>query len=138
MKLFSKLAVASAVIALAFVSTASAQSMRIAVPFGFNAGSVALPAGTYSVGLNQAAQFVTLHQLDGKANCVLMVKSFAGNGVVDRGSLVFTQYGTAHYLSRVKTAGVNGAAELYKSRSEREIAKAQPGVKPAVVLASSR
>jgi len=34
MKLISKLAVTGAVLALAFISTASAQSMRVNVPFG--------------------------------------------------------------------------------------------------------
>jgi hypothetical protein len=138
MKLFSKLAVTSAVIALAFVSTANAQNMQISVPFGFNAGKLALPAGTYNVNLNQPAQTVTLHRLDGKANCILMVKSFAGSGMVDRGSLVFTQYGSSYFLARVKTPGVDGAVELWKSHAEREVAKAQPGVQPAMVIASSR
>ena len=138
MKLISKLAISSAVIALAFMSTANAQSMRISVPFGFKAGSQALPAGTYKVDLNQATQHVTLHQLDGKAACILMVKRFAGAGMADRGSLVFNQYGASHFLTSVKTAGVDGAAELWKSRAEREISQAQPGVEPAMVLAATR
>lgn len=138
MKFISKLAVTSAVIALAFVSTANAQSMRVDVPFGFHAGSLSLPAGMYNVALNQTTQRVTLSKLDGKANCFLTVKSFNGSRVGDQGSLVFNQYGSSYFLSKVKAAGGLGGAELFTSRAEREFAKAQPDVKPAMVLASGR
>jgi len=137
MNFISKLAVTSAVIALAFVSTANAQSMRVDVPFGFKAGDSALPAGTYKVDLNQASQRVTLSQLDGKAGCFLTVKAFDGAGAVNNGSLVFHQYGSSYFLSKVKPAGV-GAAELFTTRAEREFAKTQPESKATLIIASGR
>src|SRR6266568_2650605 len=85
MKLISKLAVTSAVLALAFISTANAQGMRVSVPFSFNAGSLTLPAGEYSVDVNSTTQRVMLKQLDGKASCFLMVKALNGSGQVERG-----------------------------------------------------
>ena len=139
MKLISKLAVTSAVLALAFISTATAQSMRIDVPFGFQAGNASLPAGTYTVEVNQTAQRVKLNQLDGKSNCFLMVKAFNGAGLVDRGSLVFTQHGSSYFLKRVKTAGVEGGAELFTSKAESQLAKVQPASKnETVIIASGR
>jgi len=51
MRFISKLAISSAVIAIAFMSTANAQSMRVNVPFAFDtwyspAGRALLPAST--------------------------------------------------------------------------------------------
>lgn len=138
MKFFSKLAVTSAVLALAFISTASAQSMRVNVPFGFHAGDQALPAGTYKVDLNQRAQGVRLSTLDGKANCLLNVKALGGSGVPDTGSLVFHRYANSYFLAKVKPAGVAGGAELFTSRAERELAKVQPEPKSTLIIASSR
>ena len=138
MKLISKLAVTSAVMALAFISTANAQSMRVEVPFGFKAGNLSLPAGTYKVELEQRNQRVWLNQLDGKANCFLIVKALNGSKIADRGSLVFNQYGSSYFLTRVKTAGVEGSAELFTSRAELEFAKAQPESKGTLILSAGR
>ena len=138
MKFFSKLAITSAVLALAFISTASAQSMRVHVPFGFHAGDQALPAGTYNVSLNQATQGVRLRTLDGKANCFLIVKASGGAAIPDSGSLVFHRYGNSYFLAKVKPAGVAGGAELFTSRAERESAKVQPEPKPTLIIAANR
>ncbi len=137
MKLFSKLVVTSAVIALAFISTANAQSMRIDVPFGFRAGNATLPAGTYKVDLNLTSQRVALSQLDGKASCFLTVKAFDGKGQVNNGSLVFHQYGSSYFLSKVRAVGAS-TAEMFTTRAERELAKAQPAVRPTTVIALGR
>ncbi len=137
MKFFAKFAISSAVIALAFISTASAQSMRVDVPFAFKAGNQTLPAGKYEVNLNQAAQRVTLSKLDGHFNCYLTVKGFNGSPATERGSLVFNQYGSSYFLSKVKSPTAGGA-ELFTSRAEREYSKAQPEAKPSLVIASGR
>jgi hypothetical protein len=138
MKLISKLAVTSAVMALAFISTANAQSMRVEVPFGFKAGNLSLPAGTYKVELNQKIQRVLLSQLDGKASCFLLVKASNGSKIAEQGSLVFNQYGSSYFLTRVKTAGVAGSAELFTSRAELEFTSARPESKATVIIASGR
>jgi hypothetical protein len=138
MKLISKLAVTSAVLALAFISTANAQRMSIDVPFGFHAGKLSLPAGAYKVELNQTAQRVALSKLDGKAGCYLLIKAFSGSGMPEHGSLVFNQYGGSYFLARVKTAGIDGGAELFTSKAEREYAKAKPAPKATVIIASGR
>jgi hypothetical protein len=138
MKLISKLAITSAVLALAFISTANAQSMNVDVPFGFHAGKLSLPAGTYKVEVNQRAQRVTLNQLDGKYNCFLMVKDFDSAGPAEHGSLVFNQYGSSYFLTRVKTAGIKGDAEMFTSPAEREFAKTQPEAKEIALVASGR
>lgn len=138
MKLISKLAVTSAVIALAFMSTANAESMRVNVPFDFHAGQVTLPAGTYQVETTPASPLIKLSQLDGKYTCLLMTKRYGGPAQPDRKSLVFNQHGTTYFLSRVAAGGVRGSAEVYTSPAEREYSKAQPAAKETVYVASGR
>jgi hypothetical protein len=137
MKFISKLAITSAVIALAYVSTANAQSMRVSVPFGFLAGDQTFPAGDYKVALSQQNRRITLIQLEGTARCFLPVKAYSYASAPEQGTLIFNQYGNSYFLTRVNTAGVANAAELFTGRAEREVAKAETGVKPILVRASS-
>ncbi len=133
MRVISKLAISSAVIALALISTANAQSMRVSVPFGFRAGQQLLPAGTYNVEVSQQNRRVTLTQLEGKAGCFAAVKSYSGSGMTGQGKLVFNQYGSSYFLTHVTPAGATSAAELFSSRAERELAKVEKPVKTVVV-----
>ena len=136
MKLFSKLTFASAVVALAFVSLASAQSMRVSVPFDFRASGQSLPAGLYAIELTQRNHVVTIRQLDGKAACFLLVQSYIGPGAPDHGSAVFDRYGDRYFLSRVNAPGVPRGAAMPVDRAALELAKA---AKPStqVVVASA-
>lgn len=137
MKLISKLTFTSAVLALAFVSIASAESMRVSVPFGFRACGQALPAGVYRVELDQTSQRISLRQLDGKAACYVTVKSYTGSGSAEQGELVFNQYGDRYFLSRVDAPGVSMGATVFTDHSERELAKAEGATKTVQFPASS-
>ncbi len=137
MKLISKLAVASAVFALAFVSFANAQTMRISIPFGFSAGEKVLPAGEYRVELNRLSHRIALSHVDGTEGCYLPVKAFTGSGAPEQGSLVFNQYGDRYFLSQVNARGAGMGASVFSDRAEREIARTQARVRKVVTPASS-
>ncbi len=132
------LAICSAVIAVAFMSTANAESVRVAVPFGFKAGAATLPPGTYQVEVSPSKQQIHVAQVNGKAGCFLTIKDFAGKATTERGSLVFNRYGSTYFLTRVNPANADAGVELYMSKAEREIAKAEPVTHPAMVVASGR
>lgn len=136
MKLISKLAITSAVFALAFISTANAQSMRVNVPFGFRAGAMTLPAGMYKVEVAAATQRVTFSQVDGNGGGFLPVKSYSGKGSPDQGSLIFHQYGNSYFLARVNPFGTDRGADMFLTKAERELAKLQPSTKEVVLSAS--
>jgi hypothetical protein len=136
MKLISKLAVTSAVLALTFVSFANAQSMRVSIPFGFNAGDKVLPAGEYRVELNRSSGRILLNDVNGKDGCFLAVKAYTGDGTAERGSLFFNRYGDRYFLSRVNAPGSLPGASVFSNRTEREIAKAQTGVRTVIPAAS--
>jgi hypothetical protein len=136
MKLISKLAITSAVFALAFISTANAQTMRVNVPFGFRAGDMTLPAGIYKVEVANAVQRVTLSQMDGKVSGFLSVKSYSGKGSPEQGSLIFHQYGNSYFLARVNPFGADRGADMFVTKAERELAKLQPAAEEVVLSAS--
>lgn len=138
MRFISKLAISSAVIAIAFMSTANAQNMRVNVPFSFQAGSKALPAGQYDVSLNNPSQLLTLQQLDGKAQCYLLIKSTVRLGTPENGKLLFHRYGNSYFLTYANTPGGELGAEVHTSRAERELAKTSTGVQTAMVVASGK
>jgi hypothetical protein len=138
MKLIPKLALTSAVIALAFMSTANAQNMRVNVPFAFHAGRVVLPAGTYQVETSQTSPIIRLSQLDGKFACLVMTKAYSGSAQPNRRSVAFNRHGTTYFLSRVTAGSVKGSAEVYTSPAEREYSKARPEAKETVYVASER
>ena len=133
MNFISKLAITSAVIALAYVSTANAQSMRVSVPFGFRAAGQSLPAGTYKVEVSHQNGRVTLTQLETRARCFAPIKAYTGSGSTERSKLVFNQYGNSYFLTQVAPAGAAGAAELFTSRAERELAKVESRVNQVLV-----
>lgn len=137
MKLLSKLAVTSAVLALTFVSIANAQTMRVSIPFGFSAGDKVLPAGEYRVELNRSANRMLVNDVNGKDGCFLAVKVYRESGAVERGSLIFNRYGDRYFLAQVNAPGASQEALVFSNRTERESAKAQAGVRTVVPAASS-
>lgn len=138
MKLFSKLAIAGAVFALAFISTANAQSIRVSVPFSFQAGGQSMPAGEYRVDLNQTGTVITLGPKSGQPSCFLIVKAHTGMGMPDRASLVFNKYGESYFLSDVNILGAPSGVEVFGSHAERELARVHGTPKPVTVLAARR
>lgn len=140
MKLILKSAILSSFLALAMTSVASAQSMRVSVPFHFNACGKSFPAGAYKVTLVQSARRVELSQVEGNDGCVLPIKAFTTtNGTRESGGLVLNGYGSSYFLAGVRTGGMSEVgADLFTSTAEREFAKVQTAAKPIVLLASGR
>ena len=133
MKHLSKLAITGAVFAFAFTAAAQAQSLRVSVPFKFHAGATVLPAGDYDVKVEQASQRITIVSLDGKGSCFLPYMASYTSNKPGKGHLVFTQYGGVSFLHRVRPDPTNGGFELFTTKAEREMAKANPDRGLAVV-----
>jgi len=137
MQSIAKFALTSAVLALGFVSLASAQTMRVSVPFGFRACSRVLPAGDYRVELNRSNRQITLRSLDGSQGCFMPVKAFEGPGSPSDGALVFNSYGDRNFLTRVKAPGAVAGAALFADRAEQEVAKVEGNPRSVLIPASS-
>jgi hypothetical protein len=87
--LTTNLMIAAAALAVA-AGTASAQTIKADVPFAFQSGRTAMPAGTYTVSMDSARGIVNIHSGDGAAHVALLTTSRIGEGKDSDPKLVFS------------------------------------------------
>ena len=87
--LTTNLMIAAVALAVA-AGTASAQTMKADVPFAFQTGRTAMPAGTYKVSMDASKGIVSLQSGDGAANVLLLPTSRIGEGKEGDAKLVFS------------------------------------------------
>ena len=135
-------------LALVFASAAgatarSAGTMRIHVPFDFNAGGRQLRAGSYTVGRarSDGESALVIRSEDGRDAAIVITN--AGGAPDTRASMSFRQYGGQYFLAEVSIPGTASARRLPKAgaekRAERELieeAEAGGGVKNVTVIGS--
>jgi hypothetical protein len=95
--------------------------MTVSVPFGFVAGDKFLPAGDYSVQVNQERGTVVLRQEDQSPLMILTIRK-ESRSVPQRGRLVFQRYGTNFFLSEVWNQDNATGQALTPSAAEKEMA----------------
>ena len=112
---------AAALLAAAGLYAQSSRTLVANVPFGFHVGSVALPAGEYTVDPQAAPGVVRLVSADHKS--VAMIATFATQAPKynEQGKLVFNRYGDNYFLSQVWAPGLDGRG-IAKSNREKEMA----------------
>ena len=96
--------------------------MTVAVPFAFTAGDQLLPAGDYSVQVNQERGTVVLHQ-DGRSPLTLLTSQKESSDTPRRGKLVFKRYGLSFFLSEVWSQDNGTGQSLTPSAREKEMAR---------------
>jgi hypothetical protein len=107
--------------------------MVVDVPFAFNAGGQALPAGHYVIAAQNDAIRISNSQASG-----LFVSTHAATRTASDGSkLVFHRYGDTYFLSAVWVTGHTSGRELFRSRDERELATHKAEMELAVVRAEA-
>lgn len=118
----------SMIVLVTVVGSAQGQSLayqiRANIPFDFIVADKKLPAGEYSIGLeNQKTgdNFLRISGIDGRANAILSTIPVQTLHAKDNGTLVFHQYGDQYFLFQVWPAGSTTGRSLSKSRGEREI-----------------
>jgi hypothetical protein len=116
----------AAIVVMAFAvfdASAGAQSLRLKVeiPFVFQAGEKALPAGTYLVERRGDA----IHIFDGNGHGSFVLAHAVANQAVRGGdTLIFNRYGETHFLSEVRWSEYANARRLVTSPEERKLASA--------------
>jgi len=88
--------------------------------------------------MNNWNQLLTLQQLDGKAQCYILIKTTSRLGAPENGKLLFHRYGSSYFLTYANAPGGEVGAEVHTSRAEREMAKTSTGVQTAMVLAAGK
>ena len=118
----NKVALAITVFALLFAVSASAETMRANIPFGFHTTNAMLPAGEYTLRLEPGSHWLAVSNREGFKCYVPIITS--GNKVVPgNGQIIFHQYGESYFLNAVQTNGSEVALTFAASKAEREAAK---------------
>lgn len=126
----------------AFAGLARAQSVTFNVPFEFNVGKIAMPAGAYII--EQASEYdLTAFRIRGvnqtsaaqKPNDFFNAEPAERHGVVYHASVVFHCYGKDCFLSQIWSGRDDSGRQLNESRKEEQIAKG--GEPPRVLMVAA-
>ena len=129
------LAVALMAVAIAAGQSYAQQiSAKADIPFAFQVGNKAMPAGQYWIqrvsDADESAQII--RRTDSSAAAVAM--TFAADAR-SKPELVFHKYGNSYFLSEIWT-GLGQGRQLPKSEREKELARETRGSEVAVSLQS--
>jgi hypothetical protein len=130
----SVIASALAIGSLASTQVASAQTpsvmAEVTIPFDFQNGSQALPAGTYRI----SVETDHLIRLQGShAGGFVFTHDASRMSASKKGTVVFDRYGDKYYLHQIWTAGSKDGLECPKSRAEKESVQASNMQPPSTV-----
>jgi hypothetical protein len=147
-KVFTTVLVAGLAIAVGVASGfAGSKSLvlRANVPFGFTVGDVSLPAGIYTITMQEQYRGGLLIQ-GTQASQACLIMTHSGNWSVPdgKGKLLFKRYGDEYFLSQVFPAFENTGQKLPVSKMEKEYivggprAAANKSVQPELVVTSGQ
>lgn len=108
---------------------AQTMDMKANIPFDFRIGNAAFPSGEYSVRNSGGVLSVAQTTGDRKSGIFLTVGEDRPKSSIGMGTLQFSRYGDAYFLSKVWTPESSVARALPKTPREKELAShiAQPG-----------
>jgi hypothetical protein len=109
--------------------------LTVKIPFAFQAGNHAMPAGEYRVErlLSGTELVQELRQMDGDAVMTVHTVSVESKTGNQNPELVFNRYGQTYFLSQIWTGGAHGR-KLFKSNYEKSIAREQVRSEIALLL----
>ena len=97
-------------------------NMQASIPFDFRIGATVLPSGEYSIRHSDGVLSVRQDAGAHKGGLFVTVGEDHPNTSTAKGTLQFTRYGDAYYLSKVWTADSGTARSPIKSSREKELA----------------
>lgn len=111
---------ASLLVALAVITACAGTSATSVstIPFGFTAGALTVPAGTYTISETQTPGVLLLSDEQGHRHFI-STQGPADSKDPAKAELVFHRYGEQYFLARI-SYGTQGAYMLGMSRAERE------------------
>ena len=113
------------------------------VPFEFNVGDKALPAGSYAIGRNNSdGTQLRISNRDTNGSTSRLTQTVQAIEPKEQSVLVFKRYGDRYFLSQIWEAGERVGRQMLKSKSERameqELAKNEENAETVTVIASLR
>jgi hypothetical protein len=100
----------------------STKRLVVHVPFDFNVGDQAVPAGQYDVIIPSntgGALWILNH--NGEAQRMILVRSAERRGDKMIAKLVFHRYGSTYFLAQAWMSGDSAGCELSKTKQERAL-----------------
>jgi hypothetical protein len=101
--------------------------IAVNIPFDFAVDETKLPAGKYTLRriiLPSSADRLVIQSADGRDDTHTgITRPNRASEVQKQSKLVFNRYGEQYFLSQVWMAGSDTGRDLFKSRSERNLAK---------------
>lgn len=135
----TKLSIVALAVLLSVVATgtcyAQQTTLAVKIPFAFQAGNHALPAGEYLVesAVTGTNAIQRLRQVDGDAVMAFMTMSVETWNGHPNPELVFNCYGQTRFLSQIWTGGGEGR-QLLKSSREKQTAAGERGREIVLLL----
>jgi hypothetical protein len=130
----SKLMIAVALLVLVVPAVAQSVAVQATVPFNFNVGAQAMPAGEYRVTFDGREQMWISRVGIGGATTALTNATGGGQTQGWPPKLIFKRYGDHYFLSEVWTGGTHYGRQLMISSTERGYARAAKS-QPSTVVA---
>jgi len=117
------------------VCRAQSRLMEVNVPFAFEVGNKAMPAGSYRVESMPIGNgsLEVLRSNSGKAQLMISTLATTTNRGSLAPSLVFHRYGNRYFLAEIRPGGGH-ARELYPSTQEKELARSEASVEVALLV----
>jgi hypothetical protein len=100
---------------------AQTMNMRASIPFDFRIGNTAFPSGEYSIRNTDGVLFVRQTTGDHKGGIFMTVGEDHPDTSTATGTLQFSRYGDAVYLSKVWTPDSKVARATLKTAREKEL-----------------
>jgi hypothetical protein len=113
--------------------TGSRTQLVADIPFQFNVGDKAMPAGEYTVSqVNPSSDHAVLQlrSKDGKSTIMIQMTNMIGKAN-EAARLVFNRYGNDSYFAEAWIPSDGNGLQAPKSKSERAARQELAGVKPA-------
>jgi hypothetical protein len=110
------------VLSVASTFAQSIKSVKVNIPFEFQAGKKTLPAGDYRIATPPATTSVRtllLSEINGRANSFLNSSSIVTRDESLESSLVFHRYGDVYFLAEINVG--NNKITLHRTRAEKEL-----------------
>jgi hypothetical protein len=100
----------------------SAKRLVVQVPFDFNVGDKAVPAGQYDVIIpSSTGNALSVSSRDGKGQTIILSRSAERRGDKMIAKLVFHRYGSTYFLAQAWMSGDSTGCELSKTKQERAL-----------------
>jgi len=110
--------------------------MKANIPFDFQVGKTAMPAGQYDV--NCSGRVLTLRERTKHQAAIVLMLPASRTHSSDTGALEFTRYGDTYFFARVWTPNSLEGGRLLKTAREKELANRGGGIQPTEIALTNK